>query len=378
MKRGIVKVNHLWYVIFIISWNIGDLFNNVNDDYKYIFFFFHLAYLFYYLMQHKKNNNIGVTLLRLLYFIVPLFVLSLCLQLYNHSFCFQTIKDFLYIFCPIIYVFMIANCEQDNTFDFYFNTEFIVASIVFILRALPVLSFSNIRSISFISSYSPFESIGNADIFFVLFFYYAIKKKRLCKYICFLFLVLSFKRLHLIYALALLILLPLVEKQKSKKTKNWIYNLTVMFFMISPFVINIIFNDSFSSWFYGKFGVDFDAFTMGRFTTLNYVIDSDRVNLGLGSISDFLANARLSNPFVADDLHNDIMRISLEGTIVSVWLLVVNYFGITKNNIYNFLFMLFAFLVMFSSHILTTIIFWIFGYLFIISNDSVSCEGEVI
>ena len=112
-----------------------------------------------------------------------------------------------------------------------------------------------------------------------------------------------------------------------------------------------------------------DAFTMGRVTTLNYVIDSNRTNLGLGSISDFLAKARMINPYLADDLHNDIMRIYLEGTVVSLWLMVVNYFSLTKRNLYNYLMVLFAFLVMLSSHILTTCIFWIFAFLFIMSNN---------
>lgn len=369
MIRGRVKINHLLYVLFIISWNIGDLLNNVNDDFKYIFFFFHLVYLFYYFMKHRRKDNDGKKLLKLLYFIIPIFIFSILLQIYRHSFSFQTIKDFLYIFCPIIYVYLIANCEKRNDYDFYFNTEFIAASVVFLIRALPKLTLSNIMSISFVNSYSPFEAIGNADVFFILFFYYAVKKQSVFKYICFAFLILSFKRLHLAFAILLFFLLPLFEKRKTKEVNKGIYYTTVAFFLVSPFVLSLIFNDNFANWFYGKFGINIDAFTMGRFTTLNYVIDSNRVNLGLGSISDFLAKTRLSNPFAADDLHNDIMRICLEGTIISLWLLVTNYFRITKTNIYNYLLMLFAFFVLFSSHILTTIIFWIFGYLFIVSND---------
>lgn len=354
--------------MFIISWNIGDLINNQNDDFKYIFLFINILYLICNYKRNKKLNQ-GKLLLNLLFFIVPLFIYSLFLQVLAHSFSFQTIKDFLYILSPILYVYLIVESEEEGNFDFYFNVEFFAATLTFLLRALPILTPSNILSISFLNSYSPFEGIGNADAFFVLFFYYAINKKKSRKWISFILLFLSFKRIHVVFAVMLIILQPFFEKNKDKKVNSLIFYLTIAFFLVSPSVLSLICNNNFENWFYKKFGMQLDAFTMGRVTTLNYVIDSNRTNLGLGSISDFLAKARMINPYLADDLHNDIMRIYLEGTVVSLWLMVVNYFSLTKRNLYNYLMVLFAFLVMFSSHILTTCIFWIFAFLFIMSNN---------
>lgn len=363
-----LKINHLLFILFIISWNIGDLINNQNDDFKYIFLFIHILYLICNYKRDKKLNQ-GKLLLNLLFFIVPLFIYSLFLQVLAHSFSFQTIKDFLYILSPILYVYLIVESEEEGNFDFYFNVEFFAATLTFLLRALPILTPSNILSISFLNSYSPFEGIGNADGFFVLFFYYAINKKKSMKWISFILLFLSFKRLHVVFAVMLIILQPFFEKNKDKKVNSLIFYLTIAFFLVSPSVLSLICNNNFENWFYKEFGMKLDAFTMGRVTTLNYVIDSNRTNLGLGSISDFLAKARMINPYLADDLHNDIMRIYLEGTVVSLWLMVVNYFSLTKRNLYNYLMVLFTFLVMFSSHILTTCIFWIFAFLFIMSNN---------
>lgn len=363
-----LKINHLLFILFIISWNIGDLINNQNDDFKYIFLFINILYLICNYKRNKKLNQ-GKLLLNLLFFIVPLFIYSLFLQVLAHSFSFQTIKDFLYILSPILYVYLIVESEEEGNFDFYFNVEFFAATLTFLLRALPILTPSNILSISFLNSYSPFEGIGNADAFFVLFFYYAINKKKSRKWISFILLFLSFKRIHVVFAVMLIILQSFFEKNKDKKVNSLIFYLTIAFFLVSPSVLSLICNNNFENWFYKKFGMQLDAFTMGRVTTLNYVIDSNRTNLGLGSISDFLAKARMINPYLADDLHNDIMRIYLEGTVVSLWLMVVNYFSLTKRNLYNYLMVLFAFLVMFSSHILTTCIFWIFAFLFIMSNN---------
>jgi len=363
-----LKINHLLFILFIVSWNIGDLINNQNDDFKYIFLFINILYLICNYKRNKKLNQ-GKLLLNLLFFIVPLFIYSLFLQVLAHSFSFQTIKDFLYILSPILYVYLIVESEEEGNFDFYFNVEFFAATLTFLLRALPILTPSNILSISFLNSYSPFEGIGNADGFFVLFFYYAINKKKSMKWISFILLFLSFKRLHVVFAVMLIILQPFFEKNKDKKVNSLIFYLTIAFFLVSPSILHLICNNNFENWFYNEFGMKLDAFTMGRVTTLNYVIDSNRTNLGLGSISDFLAKARMINPYLADDLHNDIMRIYLEGTVVSLWLMVVNYFSLTKRNLYNYLMVLFAFLVMFSSHILTTCIFWIFAFLFIMSNN---------
>lgn len=363
-----LKINHLLFILFIISWNIGDLINNQNDDFKYIFLFINILYLICNYKRNKKLNQ-GKLLLNLLFFIVPLFIYSLFLQVLAHSFSFQTIKDFLYILSPILYVYLIVESEEEGNFDFYFNVEFFAATLTFLLRALPILTPSNILSISFLNSYSPFEGIGNADGFFVLFFYYAINKKKSMKWISFILLFLSFKRLHVIFAVMLIILQPFFEKNKDKKVNSLIFYLTIAFFLVSPSVLSLICNNNFENWFYKEFGMKLDAFTMGRVTTLNYVIDSNRTNLGLGSISDFLAKARMINPYLADDLHNDIMRIYLEGTVVSLWLMVINYFSLTKRNLYNYLMVLFAFLVMFSSHLLTSCIFWIFALLFLASNN---------
>lgn len=363
-----LKINHLLFILFIISWNIGDLINNQNDDFKYIFLFINILYLICNYKRNKKLNQ-GKLLLNLLFFIVPLFIYSLFLQVLAHSFSFQTIKDFLYILSPILYVYLIVESEEEGNFDFYFNVEFFAATLTFLLRALPILTPSNILSISFLNSYSPFEGIGNADAFFVLFFYYAINKKKSRKWISFILLFLSFKRIHVVFAVMLIILQPFFEKNKDKKVNSLIFYLTIAFFLVSPSVLSLICNNNFENWFYKEFGMKLDAFTMGRVTTFNYVIDSNRTNLGLGSISDFLAKTRMINPYLADDLHNDIMRIYLEGTVVSLWLMVVNYFSLTKRNLYNYLMVLFAFLVMFSSHILTTCIFWIFAFLFIMSNN---------
>lgn len=366
-----VNINKLLYLLFIISWGIGDLRSNVNDDIKYVFFFIHLLFLICIFIKNKCKNKINKTeFSRLLFFIIPLASYSLILQFIHSSYLTQTLKDFLYIVCPILYVYLISNTNKDKDYSFYFKSEFIIASLVFIIRAIPLLSLENVLSISFVNSYSPFEAIGNSDTFLMLFLYFYLKNNKKIALVSFVFLFLSFKRIHLLFAILFPFAVFLLRKYKIKKVRNFIYYITIIFFLISPSIIRLIVNDNFATWFYEVTAINLNNFTMGRLYTINIIEDYHYTNLGLGTISSVLQQLRFSNPWLADDLHCDLMRIYLEGTFVSLLLLVYNYFKITHKNIYNYLLMVFIFVTMFSSHLLTTFIFWIYALLFIFENNN--------
>ena len=360
----------LLYLAFIISWGIGDLINNVNDDFKYIFFFMHILFLtilFFKKSYISKSNLFEVKYL--LMFILPFFFLSISYQIINNHVMKQTIMEFLYIFCPIVYVYLISINEKTKSFEFYFKSEFYVALIIFVLRAMPLLTINNILSISFVNSYSPFEGIGNADIFLILFIYFYSKNKKFEYIISFVLCFLSFKRLHVLFSFLYPIVCYYAKKKKISTVNNFVYLGAILFFLISPLIINLLVNNSFTSWFYNKTGIDFNSFTMGRLYTINYVIDSNYTNYGLGTINHYLGKMRLIDTYLADDLHCDLMRIYFEGTFIGLFVLVKNYFKITKKNVFNFFIMVFIFVTLFASHILTTFIFWIFVLLFIIENN---------
>ena len=365
-----LPVSRLLYLGFIISWGIGDLINNVNDDFKYIFFFLHLLYLL--ILFFKKNYISKRSLFEakyLLMFIFPFFLISIGYQFVNNRVLKQTIMEFLYIFCPIVYVYLICINEKSKSYDFYFKSEFYVSVIIFMLRAIPLLNLQNILSISFVNSYSPFEGIGNADIFFILFIYFFTKNRRFKYLVCLFMCFLSFKRLHLVFAVLYILYCFYVKKRKIRVVSNTVFYSVIAFFLLSPLVINLLVNDNFTGWFYVKTGIDFNAFTMGRAYTINYVINSNYTNYGLGTINDYLGRMRFIDTYLADDLHCDLMRIYFEGTFIGLFALVNNYFKITRKNTLNFYLMVFVFVTLFASHILTTFIFWIFALLFIFENN---------
>lgn len=368
LSKKIKLMSKFLFVLFIIAWGIGDLKNNIGDDFKYIFFLLHLIFLvIIFGLKRKKEKLVFSYEFKQLAILTAFFLfISIIFQFINNKILMNTYKELFYIFFPILYVFLIANVEEKKDLKFYFYFTGIVFMCVFFIRAIPKLTLTNILSISFIKSYSPFEGIGNADIFLIVYIFSIINKNKKMAILSFIFCVLSFKRLHVILAIVFPLIYILINKKKVLFVNNKIYNITKIIFIISPILINLLTSNDFSNWFKNNTGIDFNSFTMGRFYTINYIIDNKFENLGLGNITTVLLQERNFDPYLADDLHCDLMRIYLETTIIGLYLLVSKYFKITRKNIYNYIIITFSFVVMFSSHILTTFIYWIFIYLFVL------------
>lgn len=367
-SKKIKFMSKFLFALFIIAWGIGDLKNNIGDDFKYIFFLLHLMFLaIIFGLKHKKEKLVFSYEFKKLTILMVFFLLiSIFFQFINNKILMNTYKELFYIFFPILYVFLIANVEEKKDLKFYFYFTGIVFMSVFLIRAIPNLNLANILSISFIKSYSPFEGIGSADIFLIVYIFSIISGNKKMAILSFVFCVLSFKRLHVIMAIIFPLIYILINRKKISFINNKVYNATKIVFIISPILINLLTSNDFSNWFKNNTGIDFNSFTMGRFYTINYIIDNKFENLGLGTITTVLLQERNLDPYLADDLHCDLMRIYLETTIIGLYLLVSKYFKITRKNIYNYIIITFSFVVMFSSHILTTFIYWIFVYLFIL------------
>jgi O-antigen ligase len=119
--------------------------------------------------------------------------------------------------------------------------------------------------------------------------------------------------------------------------------------------------DEFAFWFESKYDVDFNEFTMTRFYIVNMVIDANLTNYGLGTVTHYLevlGNEGQTN------MHNDILRIYMETTIIGSIVFTYCFFKITTKNIYSYILMLFMFVELYVAHFLgpATILFWIFVY----------------
>lgn len=300
---------------------------------------------------------------QLLFVALAFTIASIYFQFINREFKFFVIKELLYLITPMIYVFLISNVDTKKNKSFYFKTALVLVIFEFLYRYIPIINLKNILSISFIKSFSPFES-NLADIFLLLFIYFLFTNKRILTIICTIFCYLSFKRTHVAILLLCIICNHLIKKIKVVNPK--LVYMCKLFFIISPFIIMMIFSDSFALWFKSVFNMDLNEFTMSRFSLIMRVIRDDTfVNYGLGSTTAFLTEKYFISQNVTRFMHNDILRVYIECGFIGSIIFANNYINIARKSIPSLITMCSFFIIMFISHILTMPYAWILGLLII-------------
>ena len=384
-KNNLNLINKILYTFFCLAWCIGDYTNNYNDEYKYIILFAHiflLSIVFIKKLFIIKNKKIKFLyeFKQISFVMVAFVVISLIYQIILMDFKTYFIKEIFYMFVPCLYVFLLINSNENKDNSFYFNITLIIFSVFFFIEFKDILNINNILKISFINSYSPFESsIPFSGVFLVLYTYFLLNKNIKRAILSFLLCFLAFKRIHVIYIILLPVIYLLLKNKINVSTK--LLRVTKIFFIFSPLLIEFIFSDYFSNLFYSVFNIDFERFVMSRFTLVNYVLDLDLKNYGLATtyyITPPSEIYNMSGNVTQFNMHCDLLRIYIETSIVGLAIFVNNYFNITKSNIFKYILMLAYFFIMFSSHAITSFYTWILIYMFMamFSNKEKVKDGK--
>lgn len=354
------------YAIFILAWLAGNLMDNAGDDFKYVFM---LAAVFVSLMPiiNVWTGNASYSdikyynLFQILLVVVVFSIVSVGAMLVN-GFQMHMFKDLFYIFFPMLLCFGIINVDKDGSLDYYIDLAFF-SYVIYFIYGFRANSITLITTISFAESYSPWES-GMADVFFIAFYYYYVRNKKIRCGLAFIFNFLSFKRIHVVFSIGFL-LFGWVFRVFKKTDVNKVYlNCVKVFFMLSPIVINFLVSDEFAQWFNKTFtDLDYASFTMGRFDQIIAILNYDMPTRGLGVINYYLEE---QNAFVKI-MHCDLLRVYLETTIIGLVVFVNSYMNVTKKNIYSNILVVFFFVVMFSSTCIQNIFYWFLIFM--------SCEG---
>lgn len=283
--------------------------------------------------------------------ILFLTIISIIMQLSKQNINFSYIKESAMMILPILIVFAISVIDKDNI-NVYANIYLIATIFDFFIRYINVFTLHNILSVSFINSYSPFES-ELVNIFLSLEFYYLfVNKNFLLALVSMFFCHLSMKRIQEIFMI-LFILFFITQKLWNKYNKissKFLIFLIVLLALYPIFIEFIISNDAFSDWFANKFNVSLDAFTLGRENIYKTIFAEKDKICGLGSTRPIVYSI-----FGTDDLHNDLLRIYWECSFLGLFIFIIGYFYYIGNNIYALLFMSFTVCVMMISPILASI-----------------------
>ncbi|MHB8131490.1 MAG: hypothetical protein ACYDEX_21115 [Mobilitalea sp.] len=329
--------------------------NNINDDFKYIFMLM-VVVIGVVILIGNLHNPIQKIDDMLWVMSVPV-VFGIITMIYSamNGMKILMMWDMFYLIVPYLMVFLIINIDQNQNRDFYFDSLLIGHIILFLYQFADILDLEHIKKISFVNSYSPYESV-TAHIYTLLFYYYYVKNKKVRGLLALIFGILSYKRLHVVFVILVLLLGWSVRKVK---VNSYMINIVRIFFISSPLMLYAILTDQFASWFQSTFHVNFGQFTMGRFDQLREVITSDITNYGLGSIKYYFD----TQGAYINILHSDIIRILIETSIIGLIILVYAYFNVAKKNIYSLILMIFIFMIMFSSTVISGFLGWFIVFL---------------
>ncbi|WP_050614500.1 hypothetical protein [Bacillus testis] len=301
-------------------------------------------------IRKKKNGLLYLYEIKKIGTVIIVFLfISLLLSLFQGMFTSQTISELVKMLIPLFYVFCIMNTFEYKDIYYCMVTTLVVSIIGYILEiGIDTFSIANFTSISFSTSYSPFEShyaAGTSIALCAFFMYY--RKSKILMLVSLLFAIITFKRLAIIFAIFLFIYSLFFETDKFV-SKRYI-NFLKLVFIVGTIVYYFLLTPSFSNVFYNIFSVDATSLTMGRSYFLSNLLNSSYSSFGFGS----------STVFMGRSLEMDLIKILLELSIVGLVFFVWNYYDLARKHLYGSIFMTFSFLNMLTSHSLTNSFYWI-------------------
>lgn len=313
------------------------------------------------LIDNRKNRCLVYEVKQILTCVGILYFITVIFQVKNMEFKSYSLGEVYYLIAPLLLVWIFFNYISLDRIANVIDVLFYASCIAFFVRFANTFSLAALKQISFIDSSSPFES-DMAQFFLLYCFYYFYTRQTWKSTISVILCFLCFKRFTLVMLIILLIINKFIPHHK--KVPKIVVLITMGLFIAAPFLVYAMCTDSFARWFYLQFGIDFDYFTMTRFQIINTVIDANLTNYGLGTVTNYLEQRGAAGQL---NMHNDILRIYMECTIVGTITFTVQYFKIVKDNIFSFLVMLYAFMELFVAHYIGpgTTSFWIIAYILI-------------
>lgn len=282
-------------------------------------------------------------------------VLSVYEMLKNQGFETATIKGLIRLLIPVFTAFVILNVME---FDDIYRVMAISLCFMFagyVAAHVGDLSIGNFCSVSFVDSYSPFESnfFSPAAMGFCLFFCY-FRKNKLFTFLSVLFTILTFKRIMVLYAVVLLLFGGMVSKWKEMP--KWLLRmLGVIIFIFSILYIQLMLGNV-AKLLFKYFGIEInrtviDIFSMGRSWFIQLVLEGDFRSVGFMSSTVGFKNMEM-----------DLPMIYIEMGILSVAATIYFMLRLVKNNWYVFGIIGFCLLELLTSHWFDITYFWIVAY----------------
>lgn len=300
--------------------------------------------------------------------IFTLIVITFIKQFYNGFRVFSWI-EVLHLITPLLFVVLYISSD-DKSLDDLINLYFYICLIMFLFKNLTVLNINSLKQISFVNSFSPFESgFSNLMIYFEIF--YLSQRKNKFALLSYFIVFLSLKRISVIVGFFLLLFIPKMVKANHFFVSKKIIYFGISLFVIMPFIMIKFYDLSTYIFFQSKLGIDLNELTLSRYKFTTLVLSHrNQLIYGLGSVTDFLSKNIIDyNGQEVINLHCDILKLFLECGFFGLFIFVLSFFKSCFNNMFSFLIIFITFLDLIFNHALFgggLTHLWIIIYLLII------------
>lgn len=331
----------------------------------------------------KNNNfkynlgNCGKVFLHILFGALVLIAITIVKQIKNgfHSY---SINETIFLITPIAFVFCFTKKMNIEKIGLLMKASLIIFILSFIYKFFNDISINNILSISFIDSYSPFES-ELAYLFLVYECFFIFSKNNKFAIISMIMCILSFKRLCCIFSIVIYLVSRFIDIYKKVNMKTVV--VTTLFFIILPIATCFAIDNNIDGYLYSKYRISLDEITLSRTQRIELVLNSNKINYGLGSTTTYLTeklNSIHDSNLEQRNLHNDLVKFYLECGILGLAVLVFVYLESFSKTKIAFLMIIYILLECYFNHLFGsgTAHLWIIIYIFLAAQYKYGGKNE--
>lgn len=364
------------FALFYIS-EIGNI--------KYVLALFFAG--FYFLVQYQHGaplttRGAGKSFYTMLMGMCGLFGITIVMQLLN-GFQSYAINEAIYFITPLFFVWVYASMTNRESLGKMLDLMFCIIILEFLYLKWPYLSFSYLKYISFIDSFSVFEcGYGYPCVILECVFLMRGEKKK--AFAAMLMAIICFKRFNMVAAILIFVLSRWIITDKPANKKLVIA--AIVGFILLPAITCVVLDEEFSVWFMQRFGISLEQFTMTRSDRIMMVVNSDEIIHGLGSTTIFMTKyfQELHNSEVEQwNLHNDLVRIYLECGLLGTIIFTYTNFKATVASQTAFIIMCYVFAECYFNHPLGagSVGLWIVIYMslaYVLTNEERKIETQSV
>lgn len=311
--------------------------NNIVKAVQYIIILIPVGLNSINLLLLNKNKRLFSEEIKSILMVIAVFGgLSLYKSFQIGQFSFESLMQLVQIFLPFMFAFLMINLFTPVQIEEFMKLALILTWIGYILEVgvTDFFDLSNYLSISFISSYSVFESSTYAELASGLAAYFIYNRKR-APFSAALAIVLNFLIFKRVFVLMVVVLSVIcLAKKKDDIISERVIKYTSFFWCILIFGVYYLYQPATVQWLYEKTGIDLAMFTMARIYRLWYVVEQGFQSYGLGTTSVFISSSGLG--YLGAEFEMDFIRIMFELGPIAIAVFVFSYLKITRRNKYAF------------------------------------------